>query len=129
MANPNWKKGSASPNPAGRKKMKASARSVKGMVERFIKRNITPNKLQVLYNGLAAKDKLSFLTELLPYCAAKQSALSIDSRFADMSDSDLDKLFNRVMGSFSVAEVMEPHEPPREPLLLNISNFKHNGQE
>ncbi|MBL7739365.1 MAG: hypothetical protein JNK14_09100 [Chitinophagaceae bacterium] len=129
MANPNWKKGSVSPNPEGRRKMKNSARTVKGMVERFIKRNITPNKLQALYDGLPAKDKLTFLIEILPYCAPKQSALAVEGRFAELSDNDLDKLYNKVVGSFVVAEVIEPEKTNGETLLLNSATFNRYGQE
>lgn len=109
MANPNWIKGTKSPNPAGRGKMKHSARTVKGMVERFIKRNITPNKLQAMFDGLKSdKDRLQVLTELMPYAIAKQSSVKIESRFEEMTDTDLAKLYNQVMGSITLAEVVEP---------------------
>ena len=127
MANPQWQPGGKSPNPKGRSKMKHSARTVKGMVERFIKRNITPNKLQALYDGLSANNKLNLLIELLPYCAAKQSALSIESSFAELSDTDLNKLYSQVMGSFFAK--VEPEKTPGEPLLLNPANFNRNGQD
>ncbi len=89
MANPLWKVGMKSVNPTGRPK--ASFRSVKGLVERFVIRNITPNKLQKMYDTLNEKDKLNMLTELLPYVAAKQS--SVDG----LSASDVDKLHDELI--------------------------------
>ena len=110
--------------------MKSSARTVKGMVERFIKRNITPNKLQAMYDGLKTKEKLEFLIELLPYCAAKQSALSIDSRFAELSDTDIDKLYGKIIGSFQPAQIVEATEPGNtETPLLNPADFNRYGNE
>lgn len=91
MANPLWKVGMKAVNPAGRPKH--SVRTVKGMVERFVLRNITPNKLQKMFNVLNEKEKLNMLTELLPYVAAKQS--SIDG----MSASDVDKVYEDLMNA------------------------------
>lgn len=91
MANPLWKAGMAPVNPAGRPKR--SVTTVKGMVERFVIRNITPNKLQKMFNVLSEKDKLNMLTELLPYVAAKQS--SVDG----MSNADVDRLYNDLMAA------------------------------
>jgi hypothetical protein len=88
MANPLWVPGSKSANPNGRPRH--SVRTVKGMVERFIKRNITPNKLQVMYDGLTVQQKLSMLTELLPYVAPRQTAESLSS-------SDIDTMYEKIM--------------------------------
>lgn len=108
--NPNWKKGGKSPNPLGAGiKRKHSARTVKGKIESFLRRNMTPQKLQALYEGLTnPKDKLEFLTGLLPYAAAKQTALTVESQFAELSDNDLDKLLNRITDSFAIPTVVEP---------------------
>src|SRR5690242_401445 len=111
-----WKKGDPSTNPAGRKKMKHSARTVKGMVERFIKRNITPNKLQAMYDGLEAKDKLTVLMELLPYCAAKQASVSVHNTFEALPEGTLNKLYEDVMGS--IVDV-EPIQIPEAVSLIN----------
>lgn len=129
MANPNWKKGGGSPNPMGRAKMKNSSRTIKGAVERFCKKNLSVNKLQAMYDALKPAQQFEMLCELLPYCMAKQNSLSIDSRFADLSDADLDKLFNKIVGSFGVADVIETDQAPKETLLLNPSNFSRYGQE
>lgn len=89
MANPMWIAGGKSPNPGGRGKMKNSARTVKGMVERFIKRNITPRKLQALYDGLTALQKLDLLSQLLPYILPKVQAES-------MSDAEIDLFYQKL---------------------------------
>lgn len=87
MANPAWEKGCKSANPAGRPKN--SVRTVKGMVERFVKRNITPNRLQKMFDGLTDLQKLNMLTELLPYVAPKQTAEGI-------SGEEIDKLYEKI---------------------------------
>lgn len=126
MANPNWKKGGNSPNPEGRAKMKNSARTVKGMVERFIKRNITPNKLQEMYEGLKdPKDKLLMLTYLLPYCAPKQSQLSINAQFDHLSDTELEKLYSRVMASIGQPEPIKISDST----TLIPANYNRYGQD
>jgi len=102
MANPNWVRQGASPNPEGRRRMKHSARTIKGMVERFVKRNITTNKLQGLYDILTAKEKLQFLTEVLPYCVPKQATMQMDLSIERLPDSDLDLLYNRVMDGLMI---------------------------
>ena len=89
MANPLWHTGMKAVNPAGRPKH--SVRTVKGMVERFVKRNITPNKLQKMFNELTEKDKFNMLTELLPYVAAKQGGVD------GMSEADVNKLYDQLM--------------------------------
>ncbi len=89
MANPLWKAGNPSANPAGRPKH--SVRTVKGMVERFVKRNITPNKLQKMFDALSEKERLNMLTELLPYVASKMG--SCDS----LSAADVDSLYSNLM--------------------------------
>ena len=96
--NPYWQKGCESPNPQGRKvKNRHSVRTVKGMVERFVKKNITPNKLQKMFDALKSdKEKLDMLLELLPYCIAKQTPLQLDK----LSDDDLNQLYEQVMANF-----------------------------
>ncbi len=89
MSNPLWKAGMTAVNPAGRPKH--SVTTVKGMVERFIKRNITPNKLQKMFNVLNEKEKLNMLTELLPYVSAKETSVN------NMSSADVDRLYNELM--------------------------------
>src|SRR5690348_9567858 len=96
MANPNWQKGGASPNPEGRRKTKYSVRTPKGMIENFIKRNLTQRQLQRMYDELDSKDQFKVLTELLPYIMPKQSSLTADISFENLSDRDLDALYQRV---------------------------------
>lgn len=89
MANPLWKAGMKAQNPHGRPRH--SVTTVKGMVERFVKRNITPNKLQKMFDGLNELQKLNMLTELLPYVASKQSATD------GLSSAEIDKLYAEIM--------------------------------
>jgi hypothetical protein len=95
MANPLWVPGSKSANPNGRPRH--SVRTVKGMVERFIKRNITPNKLQVMYDGLTVQQKLDMLTELLPYVAPRQSA-------DGLTPSQIDEAYERLVKAMEAKE-------------------------
>lgn len=120
-----WKKGDPSPNPAGRMKMRNSARTVKGMIERFVKRNITPNKLQTLYDGLTANNKLQFLLELLPYFTAKQSSLSIHTTFDQLNDADLNKLYDQVMGTIEEPESIKINKD----VTLLPAKYNRYGQE
>jgi len=93
MGNPNWQKGGISPNPEGRRKTKYSSRTIKGKIENFLKRNVTVNRLQKMYDGLSEKEKFQFVLELLPYCMPKQQAI----QFEKLNDDDLDRLYNSVM--------------------------------
>jgi hypothetical protein len=90
-----WVKGMKSPNPQGRK-MKYSSITIRGMVERFVKRNMTPKRIQVLYDQLSPKDKLEFITELLPYTLAKPQA-GTDIDLTKLSNEQVDDLYSRVM--------------------------------
>ena len=108
MANPHWQKGMKSANPEGRRKQQ-SVRSVKGMLERFIKRNLSPQKLQRLYNDLSAKEKLAFLGETLPYILPKLAQGSMDITFENLSDKDLDNLYSQTMSG--IAETLQIGSP------------------
>jgi len=96
MANPKWIKGGSSPNPEGRRKMRHSAKTIKGMVERFLKRNMTTSKLQSLYNELPAQGKVNLLTELMPYALPKQPT-QVDMSIEKLDDKDLNTLYLQVM--------------------------------
>lgn len=99
--NPNWKKGGPSPNPSGRQKTKYSIRTPKGMIENFIKKNLTYRKLQRMFDELDSKDQFKVLTEMLPYVMPKQNSLTADINFEALSDRDLDKLYQRVTENIS----------------------------
>jgi hypothetical protein len=88
MASPLWIPGKSA-NPSGRPKH--SVRTVKGMVERFVKRNITPNKLQKMFDALTDTQKLDMLTELLPYVAPKMGTTD------GLSATDIDTLYDNLM--------------------------------
>lgn len=90
MANPKWILGGKSPNPEGsRLRKKHSSRTVKGMVERFVKKNITPNKLQRMYDKLTENQRLEMLLQLLPYTIAKVQPDSI-------SKDEVEEIFERI---------------------------------
>lgn len=115
--NPNWQKNGPSPNPDGRRtaKMKYSSRTLKGSIERFLKRNFTSNKMQELYDELPAQQKLQVLTELLPYHMPKLSAVNIKTQINGLDDTSLDELYKRVTGA---TEDINFDELMQEPLLL-----------
>jgi hypothetical protein len=74
-------------NPTGRPRH--SVRTVKGMVERFIQKNITPNKMQKMYDSLTSSQQLEMLTTLLPYIIPKQSTESL-------STDQIDELYEKI---------------------------------
>src|SRR5688572_10330811 len=75
MANQMWVAGGKSANPLGRPK--SSARSVKGMVERFVRRNISPNRLSRIFDELSASQQADLLMQMLPFVIPRQSPDSI----------------------------------------------------
>ena len=75
MANPLWKVGMEAPNKHGRPK--ASARSIKGMIERFVRRYISPNRLSRIFDELCASQQADLLMQMLPFVIPKQSPDSI----------------------------------------------------
>jgi hypothetical protein len=130
MANPNWKKGGESPNPNGRKKMKNSALTVKGKVERFIKANLNQRQLQRMYNELDAKDQFKVLTELMPYILPKQNSLTADLNLDNLSDNDLAALYSKVTETISYEMVKPDLSQLTEHELEVMSRIqeKLNGQ-
>jgi hypothetical protein len=90
IGNPMWIAGGKSPNPeGGRLRNRHSARTVRGMVERFIKKNITPNKLQVMFSSLKEQQRLEMLMQLLPYILAKPQA-------ATLTESEIETLYQKL---------------------------------
>ena len=75
MANPGLVKGMIPLNPNGRPKN--SVRSIKGMLERFMRRNASPRQLQKMYDKLTENQKLEMITQILPYVLAKPQADSL----------------------------------------------------
>jgi hypothetical protein len=128
--NPNWKKGGASPNPNGRKKMKNSALTVKGKVERFIKANLNQRQLQRMYDELDAKDQFKVLTELMPYILPKQNSLTADLNLDSLNDNDLAALYNKVTETISYEMVKPDLSKLTEDELEVMSRIqeKLNGQ-
>jgi hypothetical protein len=99
MANPNWKKGMASANPAGRRKQSFKSKSVAAILERFVYRNLSGRKMQVLYDKLKAPDKLRFLIEVMPYITPRKAQVSLKGQLTTLSESDLSELYERITGS------------------------------
>lgn len=100
MPNPNWQKG-VSGNPHGRPARRGK-KSIAIYVEQFLKRNLTPKKLQALFDKLAPKEKAVLLCDLLPYgLSRKPSATAIS--FNQLSDEQIDELYNQVLTSAALS--------------------------
>ena len=80
-----------SPNPSGRPKNVNSVRTVRGMVQRFIKKNITPNKMQKMYDGLTDLQRLEMLQSLLPYVIARVQPDAISEAEVELLYEKLEK--------------------------------------
>ena len=78
------------------RRMIHSSRTIRGRLERFLKRQLTAQKLGEMYDSLTAKEKLAFLTEVLPYVLAKPSA-GQDMDLDRLTDEQVDALYSRVM--------------------------------
>ncbi len=112
MANPNWKKGGVSPNPEGRRKTRHSVRTPKGMIENFIKKNLSPRQLQRMFDELDSKDQFKVLTEMLPYVMPKQNSLTADINFDNLNDRDLDALYEKVTRGINLNAIPEAEVIP-----------------
>lgn len=124
MANPNWIKGGQSPNAHGRPKKKSSP-TIQRLIERFVQRNVSPRKLQGLYDKLEAKDKLTFLTDLLPYAISKKPVAAAIG-FGSLSDQQLDQLYDQVMSGAGLL----PDAPMGDVLpLFEDTQIINNGEE
>jgi hypothetical protein len=91
MANPLFVAGMKSPNPAGRPKQ--SVRTVAGMLQAFITRNVTPQALKKLFGLLSPKEQAEFLLACFPYIMPKKQAEGLTA--ADI-DEAYDKLMNAI---------------------------------
>jgi|GEM_PF-5736106 hypothetical protein len=117
MSNKNWIKGGASPNPLGRPKKKKSAPSVARQLERFVQRNCSPRKLQALYDGLKANEKLTFLVDVLPYVASrKPQAHAIG--VGQLNDQQLQQVYEQVLDAIDVFDVPEIEDADHEEIKL-----------
>ena len=77
-----WAVGMESANPKGRPGNRQSSRTVRGMVERFVKRNISPNRLAKIFNQLSPKEQADMLLQLLPFTIGRKAADSISEEEA-----------------------------------------------
>lgn len=73
---------------------KHSATSIKGRVERFLRRQMTATRLNRIFDELDAKDQVAMLKEFLPYVMPKQSSEGISQeeidRLARMLENAID---------------------------------------
>jgi hypothetical protein len=126
MANQNWVKGGSSPNPQGRPKKKRSSEPIARLIERFVQRNITPRKLQQIYDKLESRDRLLFLVDLLPYAVSKkptQATIGI----GQLSDPQLNELYDAVMSSAGILQEPEDIESEVIPFAANEQQLLQNG--
>jgi len=99
MSNKLFVAGGPSPNPSGRPKNINSVRTVRGMVQRFIKKNITPNKMQKMYDGLTDLQRLEMLQSLLPYVIARVQPDAIgEDELSQILEKVEKKVVNDAMG-------------------------------
>jgi hypothetical protein len=124
MANQNWVKGGQSPNPQGRPKKKRSSEPIARLIERFVARNITPRKLQQMYDKLEVKDRMLFMIDILPYAVSKkpiQAAIGI----GQLNDQQLDQLYNQVLSSAGILD--EPEDSEGEIISIETQQLLGNG--
>ena len=88
MANPLFIAGMKSPNPAGRPKQ--SVRTVAGMLQAFITRNVTPQALKKLFSKLSPKEQADFLLQCFPYIMPKKQAEGLTAE-------DINAAYDRLM--------------------------------
>lgn len=87
--NPNWKRGGNSQNPEGRKRGKSPGKIIQDRIERFMKRNASPQLIQGMYERLDDKDRLNLINAWLPYVVSKK-AVQLETEFDRLSDNQLD---------------------------------------
>ena len=86
-------------NPSGRpkgSKNKASA-EIKELIERMITGNA--KDLERTFKTLRGKDKIKAMTDLLPYTVPKLQSTSLEVEIENLSDDQLDELYNRIINS------------------------------
>ena len=79
---------------AGSERMRHSSRTVKGALERFIKRNYTARKLQQLYDAMTEKQKLELYLASLPYLVIKPQPDSL-------TDEQVNAAFEKIQSQLS----------------------------
>lgn len=112
--NPNWVKGGPSPFPSGRTPRKSSP-TIKKQLERFVKRNLSPRRLQALFDGLEARDKLTFLVDVLPYVESKKAIVQ-DINVNQLNDVQVSALFNEVLTAIA--------PEPGESKLITMPDYE-----
>ncbi len=124
MANKNWVKGGASPNPDGRRRAKYSAQTAKGKLERWFKRQTTPQNLNRIMNALDPRDQAQFLIAVAPYVLPKQSSVQVETDYERLSDDQLQDLLQNTIAGLT-QQVVLPIMPVKQlPNTLNIDDYE-----
>ncbi len=89
MANPLFKIGETNPYPNAGAPRK-SVRTAAGMLESFIKRNISPQALKKLFGKLTPREQAEFLLKSFPYIMAPKSNEALTAH-------DIDNAYNKLM--------------------------------
>lgn len=74
-------------NAAGRPK--GSARSVRGMLNRFLLRELSPKKLKALYDRLNDQQKIYLLTQSMPFVISRETS-------EGMSPEQIEALYSKL---------------------------------
>ena len=90
-----------------------------------MRRNITPQKFKVMYDSVKHEATIKPGCGVHAILLSKQNSLSIESSFSEIFEKDIDNLYEKVMGSFKVADVVESDKIQ----LLIPSNFNRYVQE
>lgn len=86
------------------------------MLELFIKRNITPRKLQEMYDGLpAVRDKLEFIAAVLPYVQPRLTSMNVRAEINNLDPEAVDELYKRITGTTEDTDFKEILQLP-EPI-------------
>ncbi len=89
MANPLFKVGETNPYPNAGAPRK-SIRTAAGMLDNFIRRNISPQQLKKLFDKLTSKEQADFLLQSFPYIMAKKSNDVLNA-------SDINEAYDKLM--------------------------------
>ncbi len=94
MANPLFKVGETNPYPNAGAPRK-SVRTAAGMLDSFIKRNISPQALKKLFNHLTPTQQADFLLKSFPYIMAPKSNEALTAHDIDLAYSKLMEAINK----------------------------------
>ncbi len=93
MPNPLFKIGETNPYPNAGAPRK-SVRTAAGMLESFIKRNISAQQLRKLFDKLTPQQQADFLLQSFPFIMAKKSNEALTAH-------DIDTAYNKLMDAIT----------------------------